>query len=301
MGWVRLWALTGLCVLSLAGCGSEGDGGEAADPEAIRRAAGATEAKGGVRLEFSGTMEAKGIPDDIEFRGEGTENRRARTADYEVDLSALAKLDPEFGSTEGLRGRIMKRGPTTWIQLPFFNDIVEQIGFPGVRWVETDSREKIAQDSEIARTLAPMNQQDPGQLLDYVPAAETEERLGEETVGGAKTTHYRGRIVLDEIVRRLPAEERAGVEYNLDQVRRGTGEDEVPIEAWIDDAGLLRRLRMNYRFERNPETGAPFDAELVLNTELSDFGVRVEPREPAEDETVRIAEIVKAAEGAAAE
>jgi hypothetical protein len=214
-------------------------------------------------------------------------------------MSSLASVDPEFEEFDAdqLRGEVVKRGPVAWIRLPMLNEALATLGLPAGGWVEIDRRQQVDARSEAARSLAQINETDPGQLVDYVHAAEATERLGEETVNGVRARHYRGTIELDDVVRNAPRAERPGVEANLDVVRRGTGKDRLPIDVWIGDQALIHRIRLVYDFKRNPETGAGrLNLKLIATADLSDFGRRVVARPPPESNVVTVAELVDAAE-----
>ena len=105
----------------------------------------------------------------------------------------------------------------------------------------------------------------PDGLLSMLKDASTRvERLGEEEVRGVSTEHYRA---------------------NLDKSRLGEDApeqpDEVVVEAWIDDEGLVRRLRV------------PLGDVETLTVELFDFGAKVEVEAPPADEIVSEDELVK--------
>lgn len=289
-------AATAACTVAalLSACGA--DGGEKPDPETIVRAAQITEARGGVHIVYEGTMKSDQIPDDISFRSEGNEDRRARAAEYDVDLSEFAALDDSLGAADDLRARSIKRGAVQWVRLPALDELVTSLGFPDESWIEMDLRQQRESSSEVGAAIAQMNEQDPGQVLDYVHVAEATERVGEETVAGMPVTHYRGKVVLAEVVRELPADERPATRAGVERVRRATGEDELPIDVWIDEDALIRRIRLHYDFERNPETGAEFQLQLEVTADLSGFGVRVDPRVPRGAEVVKVTELVEAAE-----
>jgi hypothetical protein len=280
-------------VAAVAGCG--GEAGKP-DPQTIVQAARTTDGKGGVHVVFEATLDIEDAPRSIEFRGEGDEDRRARSSEYDVDFSSLAALDPSAGSPDDWRGAVVKRGPVAWAKLGVIDELLTQLGFRAGSWIEMDLRRRPDSRTELGRSLAQLNEQDPGQLLDYVHAAEATERVGEETVAGVRTVHYRGRVVLDDVVAALPSEERAAVQENVERVMEGIGGDELPIDVWIGRDALIRRIRLHYDFERNPQTGQRLDAELEATADLSGFGRRVVPRVPPDEEVVDVAELIEAAE-----
>ena len=286
-------AIGAVAAAALPGCGAP----EKADPDTITQAARVTDDRGGVHLAFEAKLDIEGAPKVVTMRAEGDEDRRARTATYEVDMSEFTELDPEAaGSPDLWRGSMIRRGPVAWIRLGLLENVFDQVGFERARWLETDLGQPVDKSSELGRSLAELNEQDPGQILDYVHAAEATERLGEETVAGVRAVRYRGRVVLDEVAARLPPGERAAVQANSDRVKRATGEDEVPVDVWIGADGLIRQVRLNYDFDRNPETNQKLDAELTATVHLSGFGRRVRARVPPRESVVTVPELVQASE-----
>jgi hypothetical protein len=97
----------------------------------------------------------------------------------------------------------------------------------------------------------------PDRLLeDLIESSKEVEKLGSEEIRGVTTTHYRAQ---------------------LDETKLGADEDEaVAVDAWIDEQGLPRRVRV--------PSGT--DGETAAVADLFDFGVRVDVEAPPASEIV---------------
>jgi hypothetical protein len=93
---------------------------------------------------------------------------------------------------------------------------------------------------------------DPSALLAQISRSGVVERLGDETVDGVPTTKYR-----------------VSTSGSIDDPY---GLDEGPIELWVDEDGIVRRLR-----QRDPEK-----PKFSTIRKYYDFGVRVDAGEGAE-------------------
>jgi hypothetical protein len=99
----------------------------------------------------------------------------------------------------------------------------------------------------------------PDRLLkELVKSSKTVEKLGSEDIRGVTTTHYRAHLDKDKTPIRGSPNEEPGV-----------------VDAWIDEQGLPRRIRIPYG---ESDGGAVFD--------LFDFGVPVDVEAPPADEIV---------------
>jgi hypothetical protein len=93
-------------------------------------------------------------------------------------------------------------------------------------------------------------------LVDLIKASKKVEKLGSEEIRGVTTTHYRA---------------------HLDEMKLGAdGDSSVAVEAWIDEQGLPRRVRV-------PSGG---DGDAAAVADLFDFGVPVDVEVPPASEIV---------------
>jgi hypothetical protein len=144
----------------------------------------------------------------------------------------------------------------------------------GGDWIHADldtAREEVAEYAQVAgRDAAPpglasiqeLEINDPSQVLAELRSASAVEELGEETIFGVHTTHYRATIE--------PREE---------------GDQRLVANAFIDGSGLIRRLDLEGR-----DGPAPFR----MTMEFTEFGKPVDVRPPAAENVRELAEILDA-------
>lgn len=104
-------------------------------------------------------------------------------------------------------------------------------------------------------------------LADGVNGAQ---RIGDETVNGQRLTHFRGLVDPARVVARAPAADRAAF-------RTAVANDYLATpflaDFWLDDAGRVRRVRVDYRTAGG--------GRIVVNAELSNFGGKIDLTLPA--------------------
>lgn len=184
--------------------------------------------------------EARGRPGGVQAKGMSwgtTDNRRVR---YELKVAVAGVV--EFPMT------MIKSGRTLYMRAPK--------AFGSSAWVRT------------RLTELPPKSLTPADFLDLVREAKDVKALSVERVGGWSTTHFRAKVPLREVVARSARETRRVFR------RLRARKSHVPLHAWIDDKGLLRRMGAYYR-ERGER--------ILMNVEMRDYGVRVgaTPPDPA--------------------
>jgi hypothetical protein len=128
----------------------------------------------------------------------------------------------------------------------------------------------------------PFGQTDPTKFLEYLATVSSGvEETGRETVRGVETTKYHAVIDFEKAIEQVAPEtfEMLGVEPDafadeLAQMQSAIGA-ELPVDVWIDDDGLMRRMRMDMTIEG--QTAA-------VDMEMYDYGVDVEVEAPPADE-----------------
>lgn len=118
-------------------------------------------------------------------------------------------------------------------------------------------------------------------------------RLGTEVIRGTATTHYRTTVDLDTAAAASPAHVRG----NLSEVARQMGTSKLPVEAWLDGEGRLRRLRYTIDLA-NLDENAPAKRSgagtgtVVATLELYEFGVKVTASPPPADQVTDLAKLL---------
>lgn len=224
-----------LALLSLAACG-----GDATALDPIAQAAAKTTDVAGAHFVMSARIEAEG--EVVEFRGPG------EIGDHGAKLHMRLTMPSAILGMKGLKGRyttIEAIGAGDWFY--FRGGPFSQIAKG--KWLRM-------RDDDPSFNLG---QNDPSKMLEYLRATSKVEERGEDTIHGVATTHYQARIQLDRVADRVSPEAAKA----LRQVTEGAGIKEIPLEVWVDDDSLVRKLKMDWR---------PKGGSFVLQMELFDFG-----------------------------
>lgn len=129
------------------------------------------------------------------------------------------------------------------------------------------------------------NLNDPGQYLYFLRAASngSVQNLGQATINGVSTTHYRARIDLAKLPAAVPAKERPAIEQLISalQKRGAMPASGYPVDAWIDSQNLIRQIEMHYSQPVNGQS-----ANVNLKMAFVDYGPQPAPQIPPSGQTV---------------
>lgn len=139
-----------------------------------------------------------------------------------------------------------------------------------------------------------MTTADPEAILALLAAATGDvETVGDEDVRGEPATHLRARVDLATAREQAPEDHRAMID---DLAGEGDAQvDEVPVDVWVGEDGLLRRFAVEIERDGTVTTDSPggpplpSDAAGALTTlayEAFDYGEPVEIEIPAADDVV---------------
>ena len=95
--------------------------------------------------------------------------------------------------------------------------------------------------------------------------------VGTETVDGVSTTHYKATIDLAKAAGTVGGPAQDAVQHLIDQ----GGPSSIPVDVWIGDDGLVRKLTVDETVSNGGQTGT---AHLTLD--LSDYGTAVNVTAP---------------------
>jgi hypothetical protein len=127
------------------------------------------------------------------------------------------------------------------------------------------------------------NQADPSESLHMLMASTDAHPIGYDRVRGVFTTHYKLNIDLARLTK-----DNKQLRKTFESVRKLTGISSFPAEAWIDDQGRVRRMKIDMSF--NAPTGDAFT--MSMTEELYAFGVKVNVRPPAASEVIDAASLL---------
>jgi hypothetical protein len=205
------------------------------------------------------------------FRAEGEQDLTTGTMRMVFDLGG-----------DDSRTETLLDGDIVYLRAPLFALFT---GDPDV-WVRLDLGEAGADAGLEADQLLPSDAGPTALLQQLRGAAEDVEDLGTEEVRGVETRHLRVTVDSERAITQAPEQLR-------DQLRsytEATGLPErYPMEVWIDDDDLPRRVRTV--LEIDDDVRGPATQETTL--ELFDFGVTVDLTPPADDEVVDLDRILE--------
>jgi hypothetical protein len=91
--------------------------------------------------------------------------------------------------------------------------------------------------------------------------------IGTEPTDGATTTHFRGTLDLSKAAAAAPPESAPRVSATADELRAQFGAGMFPVDLWVDDDALIRRIR--FALSVDDDTRAASPATVTLTVDLS--------------------------------
>ena len=249
-----------LASLTLAAC----SGGDAVALDPVADAATRTESAGSSRMLMEMSLALRG--QKFFVNAEGAMDYRLRRGWLLMDLSQLAALNPSGPNLP--RMKMLFEDTTIWLRVPPV--LMEATG--GKPWART----RLGGSS---RAFGGMQQPEPSQMLDSLHGISgSVKEVGKTRVRGVETTHYSANVSLDEALAQTPRSQRKTAKAAL---KLFGGLNEIPIDLYIDEAGRVRRMDMEYKLQ---SAGMTFAADVKL--ELFDFGTRVAFKRPPATQVV---------------
>lgn len=167
-------------------------------------------------------------------------------------------------------------GNATYFRLPLFLD--------EPTWIRMER-----QDIEKFTSLRGISD-DPSRNLDLLDGIVGDiEEVGEEDVRGARTTHYRVTVALQQAVEKAPADRREAMQQQAAMLGGG----QLPTEVWLDAEGRIARQTFALDLSKvQLPTGAPMPDGMNVTTrtmiEYYDFGTAVDVKPPPDDQVTDI-------------
>ena len=265
--------------LSVAACSGGGD--EEADPESpqgiLAAAPGRTIEAGSSKVAVMASLEGQTRGT---FDGQGELEFGPERGRLEVDLAPLGLAG------EG-RTVVLLDGDVIYIELGR--------RLPGLSdrpWVRVDLDALKDGQGDNIEALRQLKANDPSAVLNALRGVTGDvTEVGAEDVRGTPTTHYRATVDLKEAREASPE----SAHDDLDEVARQLGTERLPVEAWVDAEGRLRRLRYTVDLadlaDDAPAKGVG-EGRSTATFELYEFGAPVAFRAPAPSEVTDLAELL---------
>ncbi|MFI8301746.1 hypothetical protein ACIGCZ_38260 [Streptomyces nigra] len=251
-----------LCVcLAGSGCAQSGAAAEDArggDPvDLVREAADALVDARSSRARTSMEMATGGTR--VTIRGEGV-------YDFGRQLGRLkVRLPQDPAGTAGQR-------PITELLAPgalFMKN--RGAGVPADKWVRVETQ------SLTDGNLVTGGATDPYAAAEVLRGARTATYVGREEIAGTRVRHYRGTADLGAAARRASD----GNARALAAAAKGFATDQVPFDVYLDDKGLVRKVRHRFSFVNGQHRSA---VDVTSTTALYDFGAPADVRLPDDDD-----------------
>jgi hypothetical protein len=178
--------------------------------------------------------------------------------DAEGRGKATLTVPPHGDLDHAVKVREVVDGTTVYFSSPAFGSLPD-----GSKWMSIDLL-----DGHEPSSPVPADGDAKGELELLEEATGKVEKLDSEEVRGVPTTHYRGTIGVARQVERAR-------EYGDDELASILEKYARPaqVEAWIDDEGLIRRMRI---VQRQPAHDGEEPATLDMRMDFFDFGLEPE-------------------------
>ncbi|HEY6030844.1 MAG TPA: hypothetical protein VIU44_09780 [Gaiellaceae bacterium] len=251
---------------ALAATAAVGCGGATLDP--VAQAASKTADAGSFRFSFSVDL---GI--DLSSLGTGGAGGSAQqsvaltgSGAYDKDARRLQASLAVEGQTFELILDASESTPAIYLRPP-----AGEAGLPaGKTWARIDLAQAAKQGGFDLGALTSA-QLDPRKAVELLKQAGASTRIGEEQIDGVATTHYRVVVDPKTALGDLSESERQQAEQAL----KLTGISTFPVDVWVDDAGMLRRV--------SADLGGAF-LSIKASLDLNDYGTPVTGDLPPADQ-----------------
>lgn len=215
---------------------------------------------------FAMTMDMQAAGQTITMTGTGAFDYRDNTGDISMTM-------PSIGSME------MVMVPGT-----FYMKMTGALaqGLPGGKpWVRIDiGKLSAASGVDLQSLMDQAQQQNPVDNLRLLTQAGDVRSYGRETVRGVSTTHYGGQVTLADMAKFYKGQ----LADQLQKLGSQIADQPIPIDVWIDDDGLPRRLT---------ESVSVADVMTMnLSMDLFDFGTKVDVTPPPADQVTDLTTLV---------
>jgi len=249
-------------------------GGETVDPALIADAAGKTAAAGSARVATEVRVADPGRG-QTRFSGKGAFDFEQRKGEMTLRL------------VEGEEGAFGGRSKAVFVDTSVYYQLPPGALGGGKSWIRLDLQ-NIADASGIDfGPLVQGSQADPSQYLLWLSAlGPGVTKIGEEEIRGVPTSRYRAVVDLNLLESQAPPGKEAEWSAYVQTLRDRIGLDFVPVEVWVDDDGLIRRLYHEYGF-------AAEGTSAVVTTELFDFGADVNVKAPPPGQVAALDDLIR--------
>ena len=239
------------------------------------------------RMEGSMVMTGlPGMPVDTEFSVpfSGEFDNAAGVFAFRMDLSGIAEatgeeLPPGF---DDLFGEMEMRtfGNVAYMKFPLFS------AFLGAEtdWIKIEAEDAASAAGGFSGGISPGNPTEALQVYKDANAQIVE--LGRETIRGVETNHYLVVIDMQALFETLPPEELAELE-----AQGPLPFDELPMQLWIADDGLIYRYSMEISGDSLATVPGQSFGTMTMTFDMFDYGAQILIEEPPASEVTDASEL----------
>ena len=286
---VPLAAIVAALGLVASGCG--GSAGTIPELLSLTQVANTSAAAGTAKfaLTFEMSLPVPGADGTLSFSAEGGFDTPAKRSQMTIDLSSLAELMKQVGSSLGGTVTGDLGDSSDWkLQAVMDGDVV-YLQFPliakelpdGKTWVKGNAQEFSKTDTSGLDQFGSLSGMDPRDVFGFLKAVSGSiEAVGSEEVRGASTSHYRAKLDPAKLTELVPADQRETL-GGVDEAARQAGLTELPLDVWIDADNRIRKLAIELD-AKMPGSDESLQASFVV--ELYDYGTPLELDLPPADQ-----------------
>jgi hypothetical protein len=246
----------GACAAAFAGCG-----GDTLSFDPVASAATKTAQSESSRVAFTASMSIDGVG-GMAFSGAGVFDGRTRSGAMNMRFELPQDAQAQLGAVDPTMQMIMdgRDGLVVYMRSPLFARVA------GDKWLKVDLAKAAKEEGLDLQTVMSSTQVDPTQTLAMLTASTDAHPVSYDRVRGVFTTHY----TFDVDLARL-AKQHKELRKTLDNLRKLTGVSSFPAEAWLDQSGRVRRLKLDMSYN-TPAGGA---MSMSVTEDLYAFGIKV--------------------------
>jgi hypothetical protein len=277
----RVLLLFALPLALLTACG----GGDTLSIGAVAQAADKTAAQKSAKFDMSMQMTLPGVEQQVRLFATGAVDYANEAARVDMDFGELANAMGQSGGAE-MKMSMIFDSPMMYMKLP--ETAMQGGDAPPTPWVSIDLTKATGVD------LGQLDQfsRNPADQLEMLRAASDKvEKRGEKEIRGVQTTHFHAtlnmRKALDEGLKALREKDREKTKRALDAIVKQTGLDTLPVDVFLDEDGVLRRMVMDMEMAAG-EGGEKM--RMVMTMDMFDFGAEVDVTAPPASQVTDVTE-----------
>jgi hypothetical protein len=294
---VAIPAASVLAVLGVTACGNGSSDDAtvvqaAATPQFLNESADRTAAVESGRFEMSVDVPASSqVPSGFSIEGSGAFDLANKKSDTTIDLGGLIDAAKAGENAESLallgdgKFEIITDDASVYVKAGFLSAFLG--GDNAKPWIKLPANDKSASvTNDLSGGLA-----DATALLDLLrDKGATVTDQGQADVNGQSTHHFNATITVADALAAAPQASRERAHAFIDQLGAAEGNVKIPIDVFVDDQGLIRRMQMTFDGDvfkslggTDPQAAAA-QGPITFTIDFLDLGQSVDIQLPPADQ-----------------